>query len=59
MQNNNFLGICILISIIILSSAIFYHAKQTKDIGRFQFQPSDPPGVIWVIDTTTGEVKTN
>ncbi len=67
MQNSKFLGICLLISSVILSAAIVFHAKASNPtppnvtppipIGRYQFHPSTPPGVIWVIDTTTGEVK--
>lgn len=30
--------------------------KGVEGIGRYQFQPSNPPGVIWVIDTVTGKV---
>jgi hypothetical protein len=63
MQNSKFVGVCLLISSLILSAAIVYHAKASIQItltanGRYQFQSSNPPGVIWVIDTTTGEVKT-
>ena len=32
-------------------------AHPGPEIGRYQFQPSTPPGVIWVIDTTTGNVN--
>jgi hypothetical protein len=32
--------------------------ESPQPIGRYQFHPSDPPGVIWILDTTTGEVKT-
>ena len=57
MQNSKFVGVCLLISSLILSAAIVYHARSSTAIGRYQFQPSSPPGVIWVIDTTTGEVN--
>lgn len=64
MLRQKFIGICVLVSAVLLSSAIAYHAKLTsppipqKDpVGRYQFHPSTPPGVIWVIDTTTGESK--
>jgi hypothetical protein len=61
MQNSKFVGACLLISSLILSVAIVYHAKAStptsNDIGRYQFHASNPPGVIWVIDTTTGKVK--
>jgi hypothetical protein len=51
--------VCVLIASIVLAAAIVYHASRTNSqIGRYQFQPSSPPGVIWVIDTITGEVKT-
>lgn len=62
MQNPRFVGVCLLISSLMLSAAIIYHAKTANSsgtIGRYQFHPSNPPGVIWVIDTTTGEVKTS
>ncbi|NLE36617.1 MAG: hypothetical protein GX621_01170 [Pirellulaceae bacterium] len=57
MQNSKFLGVCLLISSLILSVAIVYHGKASSDVGRYQFHASNPPGVIWVIDTTTGKVK--
>ena len=61
MQNSKFVGACLLISSLILSVAIVYHAiastPTSSDIGRYQFQASNPPGVLWVIDTTTGETK--
>lgn len=62
MQNGRFLGICLLISSAMITAAVVYHAKasavvQTAPIGRYQFHPSSPPGVLWIIDTTTGEVK--
>ena len=57
-DSTKFLGICILLSAIVLSAAICWHAKSTSLIGRYQFQPSNPPGVIWTLDTTTGEVTT-
>ena len=69
MNESKFLGICIVVSSVILAGAIAFHAKkdpvatkQSKSksaesqIGRYQFQPSNPPGVIWIIDTTTGKV---
>ena len=48
-------GACIVIAAVILAAAIFYHART----GRYQFQPSNPPGVIWTLDTVTGDVKTS
>jgi len=62
MQNSKFIGVCLLLSSLILSAAIVYHARAATAngaIGRYQFQPSNPPGVIWVMDTTTGQVKTS
>jgi hypothetical protein len=53
MQSSKFVGVCLLLSSLILSAAIVYHAKT----GRYQFHPSTPPGVIWTMDTSTGEVK--
>jgi len=55
MNHPRFLGVCILLAAALVSGAILYHARTQ---GRYQFHPSSPPGVIWVIDTTTGEVKT-
>jgi len=60
MQNSKFVGVCLLLSSLILSAAIVDHAKAaTADgaIGCYQFHPSNPPGVIWVMDTTTGQIK--
>ncbi len=63
MNDCRILGACILLASVILSAAILCHAYLAApphagpEIGRYQFQPSTPPGVIWVIDTTTGNVK--
>ena len=61
MQNSKFVGVCLLLASLILSAAIVYHAKASTatstGIGRYQFHPSTPPGVIWILDTTTGQVK--
>ncbi len=66
MQDSKFVGLCVLISSLVLSASIVYHARASAPItptitpdtvGRYQFHPSNPPGVVWVIDTTTGEVK--
>ena len=57
MKDTKFLGICILISAIIVTMGLVYHAQQKSEIGRYQFQSSSPPGVIWTIDTVTGKVK--
>ena len=70
MNDSKYLGICIVISSLILAVAIVFHARSCpaiaqseppvseSQIGRYQFQPSNPPGVIWIIDTTTGKVTT-
>lgn len=29
---------------------------ELEGIDRYQFHPSNPPGVIWIIDTVTGKV---
>ena len=64
MDSNKFLGVCIVAAACIVAGALCYHAAKTSPrdaeetgIGRYQFQPSNPPGVIWTIDTVTGEVK--
>ena len=57
MENSKFLGICMVIAAAIVAVALIYHAHKTSGIGRYQFHPSNPPGVIWTIDTVTGEVK--
>jgi hypothetical protein len=65
MENSKFLGICLLISSVILSIAIVFRSKSgappppPPQIGRYQFHTSTPPGVIWVIDTITGDVKSH
>ena len=61
MTNRKFLGICIVLAAAMISGSLIYHAQKTNvasEIGRYQFQPSNPPGVIWTIDTVTGQVKT-
>ncbi len=58
MQNSKFVGVCLLLSSLILSAAIVYHAKAPTANGRYQFQPSNPPGVIWFIYKTTGQNTT-
>jgi hypothetical protein len=66
MNGNKFLGICIVLSSILVSAAILYHASTLKstltsdkpEIGRYQFHPSNPPGVIWKMDTVTGNITT-
>ena len=69
MNGSKFLGICIVISFAILAAAVIFHARRdpaiaqpkasapASQIGRCQFAPSNSPGVIWVIDTTTGKVR--
>ncbi len=63
MDSNKFLGVCIVLVACIVAGALSYHANKTSPrteeetgIGRYQFQPSNPPGVIWIIDTVTGEI---
>ncbi len=55
-----FLGVCLLISSANIAGAIIFALKPIPESinGRYQFQPSNPPGVIWILDTQTGEVKT-
>jgi hypothetical protein len=53
MSNHKFLGICIVVGAVIIAGAVYLHSRT----GRYQFQPSNPPGVIWVIDTWTGTVN--
>jgi hypothetical protein len=55
MDKQRFLGICIVIAAVIIAAAIYFHDSHS----RYQFQPSNPPGMIWIIDTWTGVVKTN
>jgi len=61
MDNSKFLGICILVSAVIVSMGLIYHAQKTSSVqsgvGRYQFHPSNPPGVIWIIDTVTGKIE--
>ena len=40
MQNSKFVGVCLLISSLILSAAIVYHSRSSTAIGRYQLQPS-------------------
>jgi hypothetical protein len=57
MQDSKFVGVCLLISSLIMSAAIVYHANSSRAIGRYQFRYFHNPNIIWVIDTTTGEVN--
>jgi hypothetical protein len=57
MSDSKFLGVCILAAAVIVSAAILYSGNAQQN-GRYQFHPSSPPGVIWVMDTVTGEIKT-
>ena len=52
-----FLGVCIVVVAAIVAGALIYHAQRTRQTGRYQFHPSTPPGVIWKMDTVTGEIK--
>lgn len=59
MDSSRFLGICIVVAACIVAGALCHHGTRTEEesgIGRYQFQPSNPPGVIWTIDTVTGKV---
>ena len=60
MSDLKFLGVCLVLAAIVVGVAIVYHGRGglAAPVGRYQFQSSNPPGIIWVIDTTTGEVKT-
>jgi len=65
MDRSKFLGVCIVAAACIVAGALCYHAAKTSPrteeesgIGRYQFHPSNPPGVIWKIDTVTGEITT-
>jgi hypothetical protein len=63
-MGNRFLGICILISSVLIAAAVVVAGSMSRavapesQIGRYQFHPSTPPGVIWILDTTTGKVTT-
>ncbi len=57
MDSEKFLGICILLAAVILAGAIVWHAQAMSQIGRYQLQATNDPGILWVIDTTTGIVK--
>jgi hypothetical protein len=54
-DNQKFLGICIVISAVIIAGAICIHAHSN----RYQLQFSNPPGVTYVFDTWTGELKSH
>ena len=54
MKNQKVLGICLVVAAVIIAGAIYLHDSRS----RYQFQPSNPPGVIYVFDTWTGDVKT-
>jgi len=63
MDSSKFLGVYIVVAACIVAGALCYHATKTSPrteeeggIGRYQFHPSNPPGVIWTIDTVTGKV---
>jgi hypothetical protein len=57
MEKERFLGVCILVAAVILAIALVYHAQQASAVGRFQVHFSDPPGIIYTIDTVTGNVE--
>jgi len=66
-MSNKSTGIYLLIASLIVATAILIRggdaaaqpqtaSPPASQIGRYQFHPSTPPGVIWIIDTTTGEI---
>ena len=60
MKESAILGTCILISALIVSGAILYAValRPVSDVGRYQFQASSPPGILYVMDATTGTINT-
>jgi hypothetical protein len=62
MNDSKFLGLCILIAALIIGGSLVYQSHVRAEpplVGRYQFMKSDAPAVMWIMDTTTGEVKTN
>ena len=57
MDGRKFLGICIVLAALIIAGAIIWHARTASRIGRYQMIMHQDPAVIWVIDTTTGEIS--
>ncbi len=57
MDSRKFLGVCLLLSSIILAGSIIWHGISTNKVGRYQSVtlPEIGTGYI-VIDTTTGEL---
>ncbi len=55
MQDSKFVGVCLLLSSLILAAAIIYHGKQATDNGRYQFQPASGDS-FWIMDTANGQV---
>ena len=53
MDSQKFLGVCIVIAAVIIAGAVYIHGRGS----RYQFQPSNPPGIIYIFDTWTGEVR--
>jgi hypothetical protein len=59
MNDSKFVGVCIIIAALLIGGSIIYERlAKPEQIGRYQFQASTPPGIIWILDTTTGETKT-
>jgi hypothetical protein len=59
MPDGKFIGICIIITGIIVAVAIVLKPAPNPEFGRYQFQASSPPGVVWRMDTATGKIETN
>jgi len=57
MEGRKFLGMCIVLAALILAGAIVWHARTASRIGRYQMVLLQDPAVIWVIGTTTGEIR--
>lgn len=57
MSDIKFLGCCVVVAALLVASAIVCAAPRRAS-GRYQFHVSTPPGVIWTMDTATGEITT-
>ena len=57
MNNSKFLGVCILISAVIVSMGLIYHAQKTSSkIGRYQPMVSQDMAALYKMDTETGRI---
>jgi len=54
MRNSQIIGICVVVSALILAAAIFLHGRR----GRYQLHGVLPPGTLAVIDTSSGVINT-